>query len=173
MLTTRHLLARAMFGLSAAPDRNTVPNAESTAKRIDHLLCPGQIALLTGPSCAGKSPIPKHLKHQLRARNHAVIIADPSRLATRAPSPRVIDALNAPLPTTLSLLASCGLADATILDRRIHELSTGQRWRLSLALAMHRTRRLGSQQHATLIVDEFASMLDDISAHSLCRTLCR
>lgn len=172
MPSTQLLLARAIFGLSAQRTP-PVPRAPETAAAIDTLLLPGQIALITGPSGAGKSTILAHLRAQLRARNHAAILVNPARLPTSPPSPHVIDAFRAPLPTTLSLLASCGLAEASILERRIHELSTGQRWRLSLALAMHRTRRLGAHRHATLLVDEFASLLDSPSAQSLCRTLRR
>jgi energy-coupling factor transporter ATP-binding protein EcfA2 len=172
MPTTRLLLARAMFGLSESPG-HPVPGAQAAARAIDDLLHPGQIALLTGPSGAGKSTLLSHLCARLRTRHHAAITVDPTRLPTRPPSPHIADAFHAPLATTLSLLASCGLADASILGRRIHELSTGQRWRLALARAMLRTQRLGSRRHATLIVDEFASMVDAASARSLCRTLRR
>jgi ABC-type ATPase with predicted acetyltransferase domain len=164
---TQRLLARAMFDLPPRPI-DPVPDAAATARAVDRTLDPGHIALITGPSGAGKSTILRHLSALLRDRGHAAFSVDPARLPSRR---RVIDAFHAPLVTTLSLLSSCGLADATILERRTHELSTGQRWRLSLALALRRAQRRGP--HATLLIDELGSTLDDVTARCLCRTLRR
>ena len=164
---TRLQLAQAMFDLRGAP-ADAVPGAVETAATIDSALHPGQIAFLTGPSGAGKSTILRHLRGQLRARGHAAITVDPARLTETT---QVIDLWPTPLVTTLSLLACSGLADAAILERRVQELSTGQRWRLALAHALYRSRRRGP--HATLLIDEFGSMLDQVTARCLCRTLRR
>lgn len=165
-MTDRIHIIRALFGTPAA---DPVPRARDTALALDQLLMPGEIALIAGPSGAGKSTILRHLVRELRARGNRPIVIDPARLPRHAPSPRVIDSLDAPLTTALSLLASCGLADAAALERPVHQLSTGQRWRLSLARGMLRLRA----RHATLIADEFASMLDPTTARCLCTALSR
>lgn len=161
-------LARAMFDLAPRSD-HPVPHAAATARAIDRALNPGQIALITGPSGAGKSTILRHIRAQLQQRDHAAIAVNPARLSSRR---RVIDAFNAPLATTLCLLSSCGLADAMILERRIDELSTGQRWRLALAMALRRTQ-CRRDSHITLLIDELGSTLDSVTARCLCRTLRR
>ncbi len=167
MPTTRTILARAMFGIPGA-QREPVPGALVTARAIDSALEPGHIALITGPSGAGKSTILRELSHLLRERDHTPITIDPARLRDSA---TVIDSLNAPLATTLSLLATCGLADATILETQIRHLSAGQRWRLALAAGLRRSQlRRG---HCTLLIDELGSTLDATTARCICRTLRR
>lgn len=170
-ITTRTLLARAMFGATTT-FREPVPGARITAQAIDAALQPGQLALITGPSGAGKTTILRELARELRARDHTAIIIDPSRLRD---STTVIDSLNAPLAATLSLLASCGLADATILETPIRHLSAGQRWRLALAAGLRRTqlRTQQSTPHTTLLIDELGSILDAATARCICRTLRR
>lgn len=167
MPTTRTILARAMFGILAA-ERDPVPGVLATARAIDSTLESGHIALITGPSGAGKSTILQQLAHELRQRDHAAIIINPARLRS---STTVIDSLNAPLATTLSLLATCGLADATILEKQVRHLSAGQRWRLALAAGLRRAQlRRG---HCTLLIDELGSTLDATTARCICRTLRR
>lgn len=80
----------------------------------------------------------------------------------------------------LGCLASAGLADAGVLLLPLRKLSTGQRARHTLAVAMHRCTQLkrseaGGSAHAgtqlqhrcVLLVDEFGSALDAITAVSL------
>jgi ABC-type iron transport system FetAB ATPase subunit len=167
MPNTHTILARAMFGTPAA-QRDPVPGALDTARAIDSWLVPGHIALITGPSGAGKSTILRELARELRERDHAAIAIDPARLRD---STTVIDALNAPLATTLSLLATCGLADATILETPIRHLSAGQRWRLALAAGLRRAQL--RRTHCTLLIDELGSALDATTARCICRTLRR
>jgi len=63
------------------------------------------------------------------------------------------------------------LGEATILPRRVSELSEGQKFRLRLAAGMQRA--LGGRGSATLMVDEFAASLDRVTARSVAHTLAR
>lgn len=164
-LPERTFLARAMFGTTSTSQ--PVPDAHITAQAIDEQLQPGQLALITGPSGAGKTTVLRELARQLRARGHTALMLDTSQLPDDKP---VIDSLNAPLATTLSLLATCGLADATILETPVRHLSTGQRWRLALAAAFRATK---PGTHTTLLIDELGSTLDATTARCICRTLRR
>lgn len=165
-MNTHLPLARAVFGthLNAAPD------GREAAAEIDRLLNPGEVAFITGPSGAGKSTILREVSRLLRARRHAAISVDPERLPDRA----VIDCLGVSFDKTLNLLAVCGLADGPILGLRPRELSTGQRWRLALAIALRKAQRVQRRGgHATILIDELGSTLDRISARCLCRTIRR
>ena len=89
----------------------------------------------------------------------------------------------------LACLASAGLADAGVLLMPLHKLSTGQRARHTLAVAMHRCTRLhlpaatesdgltSSQaklpDRRVLLVDELGSALDAITAVSVAISLRR
>lgn len=70
------------------------------------------------------------------------------------------------LTDAMRLLASAGLAEARLFVRPSRTLSTGQRYRLGLALAL-------SQRPDLLLVDEFCESLDKYSAAAVCRRLRR
>lgn len=70
------------------------------------------------------------------------------------------------LTESMQVLASAGLGEAQLFVRPSSTLSTGQRYRLSLALALAAKPRL-------LIVDEFCECLDEYSAAAVCRRLRR
>ena len=70
----------------------------------------------------------------------------------------------------LSRLAACGLADARLMVAPARQLSQGELARLSLAVALAR-RREG--EPITLLVDEFASALDDDTAIGVASGLAR
>jgi ABC-type ATPase with predicted acetyltransferase domain len=98
-----------------------------------------------------------------------VIVPDRSLLPDRA----LVDLFGRPLAATLRLLARAGLADAHLFSLRPAQLSDGQRWRLALALSMAEADRPDAGLGATLILDEFASTLDRLSARCLCSALSR
>lgn len=183
--TPRLLRACAIFGLgvetaprarAAAPHETTL--AAAHAARLDHLLRPGERALVTGPSGAGKTTLLRALAAHLRRRGQRPIVL---REHEPALDDRfVADALGASLDGTLDALARAGLADAILLTRRVCDLSRGERYRLALARAIlaaeraayHRTRRAHAEC-VTLIADEFASLLDRTTARSICLGLAR
>jgi hypothetical protein len=167
--------ACAMFGLRPeVAGRVLVRGCEAAAAELDRSLAPGQLALVTGPSGSGKSTILRRLAEGLRAEGRRVIVPAPASLVDEA----LVDQFDAPLNTTLRLLARAGLADATVFALSPSQLSDGQRWRLTLALAMAEAERVahhrgGQAATTTLILDEFASTLDRLSARCIARALAR
>jgi uncharacterized protein len=160
--------ACAMFGLQPeVVGRTIVAGCRAAAAEVDRDLRPGQIALVTGPSGSGKSTILRLLAAHLRESNQRVIVPpSPASL----PDAALVDQFDQPLDTTLRLLARAGLADATVFALHPAELSDGQRWRLALAHAV----AAGERDHdSTIILDEFASTLDRLTARCISRTLAR
>lgn len=156
-----HHAARHRPALPLLPDGQTI--------RIrDILPRPNQITLLTGPSGSGKSTLLNRCRRSLG--RHYI---DLDRVAL--PHRPVIELL-APLALqrSLEVLARLGLAEAHTWLLTPDRLSTGQRWRLRLALAVVRLKSIAG---LCLCCDEFASTLDSITApivtHSLRRTIDR
>lgn len=168
--------AAAMFALSITPtgrwSRRVEPPirrwAAAAADVLLAALAPGQIALVTGPSGGGKSTL---LRAVVRRLGRRVV-----RARTAYSSRRVVDLLDLPLDQTLGTLSRAGLADARLLARPGRTLSEGERFRLALALAMTRAGRtpaLPLPGGVVLVVDEFASVLDRVTAASVARALRR
>jgi ABC-type glutathione transport system ATPase component len=144
-----------------------------------------QIAFLTGPSGAGKTS----MLRALRCRRPRATFLDLNQI--ELPDVPLVDCFNgAALDQTLALLSQVGLAEAWSYLRTPEELSEGQRWRLKLALAMQnkgsgfRVRGSGKSSdlnpeprtlnpRAILIIDEFAALLDRITAAVVARCLRR
>ena len=131
------------------------------------------ITLITGPSGCGKSTLLKQL--QAAAKDHSI----PALTNTRTPSisSTAIDALRLPTDLALNRLAEVGLADHSTFTRRIHQLSEGQLHRFQLALLLTRADKLARSNKTTspilLILDEFATKLDTITAQSLAHSFAR
>lgn len=136
-------------------------DARALAEEIDARLREGEIALVSGPSGCGKSTVLRELR-----RRCACVVAKPPDIEQP-----VADLFRGGLDSMLRALAAAGLADATVLPRLPRELSEGERFRLTVALALERaSRRAGL---ATLVVDEFATSLDRPTARGVARTLRR
>lgn len=77
----------------------------------------------------------------------------------------------------LGVLARAGLADAKLLARRACELSEGQRHRYAVARAMAEVEGAGRTRRCadgvTVLIDEFASTLDRVTARGLAATVRR
>jgi ABC-type ATPase with predicted acetyltransferase domain len=139
------------------------PARSATAQRIDELLAPGQIALVIGPSGGGKSSLLRQIAARAQARGESVI-----QMESAPADVPLIDLFDLPLGPSLAILARAGLAEASLLGRCEQQLSEGEKFRLRLALAMSRCEGL-----ATVIIDEFASVLDRTTARCLCRAVSR
>lgn len=163
--------ARAMFGLTAE-DPDPRCGIAPCAADVDRALRPGGLALVTGPSGAGKTTILRAVGGIAAGRGEAVIDAwDPGEAGAGARA--VVDLFDLPLRQTLALLARAGLADATLYGRRADQLSAGERFRLWVALGMARAESSGERGSATLLIDEFGSLLDPLTAAGVARTLRR
>lgn len=165
--STRLLRAIAPFGLlvrqtdGAAP----TPPARDTVRRV--LALPGgSIALLTGPSGCGKSTLLRAVAESARARMR-VIDAAALRRSTEPGRP-IIDLLTGPLLESLRVFAAAGLAEPKLWARAACELSEGQQLRLNVALGMAQVR---PGRRSVLLLDEWCSTLDRVTARGVARTL--
>ena len=141
---------------------------------------PGEIVLVSGASGSGKSLLLRalawhasgkqkkwKLPRGIDARAGAVA---PVKVAMMShPDPRkspiaLLEKFGLNLEDAMRLLSSAGLGEAQLFVRPSGTLSTGQRYRLSLALAFARKPDL-------LLIDEFCESLDDYSAAAVCRRL--
>lgn len=155
-----HEMAQA-FGLRFDEAETHVDVTETHASRASGKIAlpsPGQILFLCGASGAGKSSLLKLLARRAR-RTRKVINLRTVRLESKP----VIDLFSdAGFPPALRRLSAVGLAEVWTWLRTPRELSEGQRWRLRLALALEIAER--SDKPVTLVCDEFAAVLDRVSA---------
>lgn len=165
-------LARALaaFGLVAVPAAGAPRPDPVLVTRV--LAMPaGSVVLVTGPSGCGKSCLLRGVARGARAAGERVI--DSSSLVGRAASDRpIVDLFALPLARTLGVLAGAGLGEARLWARASGELSDGQRARLGVALAAARVGPRGTSP-ALLVLDEFCSTLDRVTARCVARTLRR
>ncbi|HYE63583.1 MAG TPA: AAA family ATPase [Phycisphaerales bacterium] len=167
--TERLLRACATFGLAVRPTASDLrPTFTAIARELHARFRPGDIVLIQGPSGSGKSTLLGELARLSRSNGHNVITGDST---PPHPETALIDLIDLPLDGALRTLAHAGLADATMLSRSAYQLSEGERFRLRLAQALASVQ----QHHApvTLIIDEFASVLDRATARCLCYALRR
>ncbi|HEY7087644.1 MAG TPA: AAA family ATPase [Tepidisphaeraceae bacterium] len=156
------LVAR-WFGL-VLPDPQQINLAPLQPDQLD-LLLPraGEIVLITGPSGAGKSSLLRLLRAR-ECNRHCIDLA-----GIRPPNRPLVNCFEKTrLEHVLSLLNRVGLSDAWTYLRTPAELSEGQRWRLRLAMAIHR-----ATGPSILMCDEFAALLDRVTAAVVARALRR
>lgn len=171
------LQAASMFALPLTPQGRwsrrvaapcTAAWARDAAAELDAALKPSQIAFLTGPSGSGKSTLLRALRHRLGRRAMSARTVD-----LRDPRP-LIDLLGLPLDAALATLARAGLAETLLLARPPRQLSEGERARATLACLLARAQCGPAHRRGiTLLIDEFASTLDRVTAASVARTLRR
>jgi ABC-type ATPase with predicted acetyltransferase domain len=139
----------------------------------------GKIDLYAGPSGGGKSTRLRALQQRADNAGWRVTPVDDVRLE---PALRVVEQFGrtddpaADLQRVGARLACVGLGEARVFLARPDQLSDGQRWRLRLAVAVHQTMRRhgrGDGRKQLLVCDEFAALLDRVSAATVARSLRR
>ncbi|MEM8875876.1 MAG: AAA family ATPase [Planctomycetota bacterium] len=152
-----------LFGLRFDEDPPQTGNAEPPP-----LPEPGQIMFVGGPSGGGKSTLLRQLIRSAKRRKHLVLDVGGRQLPNRP----AVDCLpDMPVESALALLGKAGLGEAWCYLRRPSELSDGQRWRLRLAVAVDDARRLAKGRTTLLVCDEFAALLDRVTAAVVARSL--
>lgn len=160
-------IACSALGIVLRRARATRPPSPVAARRVMDLARSARVVLIGGPSGAGKSTLLRSMIAAARRRRERVsVVGVPCRSHDRV----VLDLLTGEVADRLKLLARAGLSEASLLARTGRELSTGQRHRLALAMAMDQARRRGS---TWIFADEFASTLDRTTARALAVTMAR
>ena len=143
----------------------------------------GGIIMVTGASGSGKSLLlntlawhasgrKKRWKLPPEIQSEACMDTPPTKVEMMTPlscdkslSPiALLMAIGASLEESMRLLASAGLGEAQLFVRPAKTLSSGQRYRLSLALSLAKKPDL-------LLIDEFCEPLDNYAVAAVCRRL--
>ena len=152
--------------LMGATITENVQRAEPAPIPSDDALLDSPITLITGPSGAGKTTVLRHARQRLETRGVKTVDPDALRPADKP----AVDLLARDTQRAMRALAEVGLAELRCFVRRPRELSAGQRARLRIALAVDRAPRTRA---AAIIIDEFASSLDDLTARTLAQLIRR
>lgn len=165
--TQRSMQAAALLGMSL--DQPARPHQHDQPPPLLH--APPGLTIVTGPSGAGKTTLLRRLAaaERLRARPVVTINLEPHREPAPANRP-LVDLFDGPVEEAMRCLARAGLAEGACFVRRPSELSTGQMFRLRLALAM---AQIDQQPGAALFIDEFAASLDRFTALGVCALIRR
>ena len=168
-------LIQEAFGIVAKSIRTTI--ASNLTIRLDG----GQVILVSGPSGSGKSLLLRALlwyasgqhedwKMPAATTSTASLLSSSLRVETwRAPDPAsspisILASMGLTLTEAMQSLSAAGLAEASIFVRPSSTLSSGQYYRLGLAIALARKPEL-------LVIDEFCEALDDFTTSAVCRRL--
>ncbi len=145
----------------------TEPTAGEPAMQSIPIPRTGQVMLIAGASGSGKSSLLRRIvAHEELAGRRTIDLA-----GLVLPDAPAVDCLpDLPLEQALALLGRMGLGEAWTYLRTPAELSDGQRWRLRLAVAVHEFEREPTRP-ATLICDEFAALLDRVTAAIVSRAI--
>ena len=149
------------FGIRAIPANPALCDIPRLALRISACLEPGRLVLITGASGSGKSSLLTHLEHLFAPRTISVS-------TIHIPDAITVDCIpELDTQDALELLSRFGLGEVYTYLSPARKLSTGQQFRLRLAMAWART--LGCPLPKVLLCDEFATQLDHITAAVLGR----
>lgn len=181
--TARTMDVAVMFGLSldGTHDHAIIPPIQLS-------LNPGEIAFVTGVSGGGKSTLLRLISQAITEKKSGTSAQDLALVwSDQLPDlsdEALVDALAQPeggagatmpaatLKQVCHWLSLAGLNDAAVMLRKPKQLSEGQRHRLRLAQAMAVAERR-PEAWSLLLIDEFGSTLDRITATALARSVRR
>lgn len=167
-----------------APTRSKRPRVGPSAHAILHrlLATPSAIALIEGPSGSGKSTLLSCIAKLAKDKDCSLARVNKNDLR---PCSRVIDylielMLVAPRPQSFnalhqaaSLLSACGLGEPSLWLRRPKLLSDSEQARFTLACAIARGGVNPDSAPFIVVIDEFLSTLDRITAQATCAAIAR
>ncbi len=149
------------FGIRTIPANPALDELPQLALKIIARLQPGRVILITGASGSGKSSLLAHLERLLTDR--ALMVH-----AIHLPDAITVDCIpETDTQGALELLARFGLGEVYTYLSPARKLSTGQQFRLRLAMAW--ARALTCPSSRVLLCDEFATQLDRLTAGVLAR----
>lgn len=181
--TARTMDVAVMFGLSldGTHEHTIIPPIELT-------LNPGEVVFVTGVSGGGKSTLLRLISQAITDQQSDATTPSPALVWSDQlpdlPAEALVDALAQPeinadpstpaatLKQVCHWLSLAGLNDAAVMLRKPEQLSEGQRHRLRLAQAMAVAERR-NEAWTVLLIDEFGSTLDRITATALARSIRR
>ena len=146
-LTDKVVQVCRMFGLTAdrLAERCVIHNC-----RLE--INDGDIVYITGPSGAGKSVLLRELEKSIPA-SERVNLARIKLPGDKA----LVDCIDGDLLTSLRILSTAGINDCFCVLNQPANLSEGQKYRFSLAMALAADKKF-------VFADEFCSELDRITA---------
>lgn len=134
----------------------------------------GQVVFVTGPSGSGKSTLMRLIAESVDRRADTELISfDQMPVPSDKP---LVDCISQQMPDAgldevLRILSMAGLNDAFVMLRKPKELSDGQRYRMRLAQLFATMRTTRSTGLSVIVVDEFGSTLDRITATVIARNI--
>lgn len=153
------------FGITTVPENPALRNLPQLATQVLTHLKPGRLVLITGASGSGKSSLLAELDRRL---DHLAVPVHNSPL----PDAIAVDCFpQIETEAALELLCRFGLGEVYTYLSPARKLSTGQQFRLRLAMAW--ARMIACPSPRVLLCDEFATQLDPISAGVLARLVRR
>jgi uncharacterized protein len=137
------------------------PSDSSFIPHPSSFIHPGRVVLISGASGSGKSSLMRAMREKCA---HGWIDLQKIRLRDVP----VVDCFGEePVEKVLERLSRVGLGEVWTYLRRSSQLSEGQRWRLRLAIGIHRANQ--SRAPVVLAADEFAALLDRVTAKVVAR----